>query len=221
MLQRGYNYLNIMSIFKTVYRALFPKDNSPIWKQFADKHNGKYIYNLGDNVIFFHKGFKILFGIHTHYTVVGSSCYESDFFRVMVEFISPDNLQLKILPQDLVENIGKLFGTKEIEIGDESFDRRFMIKGNDEVKAQLILGNKVVREKLTELRDKLIRLEVTDKEGVFQETVREGNSMLYFLSKEKIKYPEQLDYFKELITSFLDQLEKYHSAKALNNPEVN
>lgn len=202
-----------MSFIRTIYRAIVNKDTSGPWRKFAEKHSGEYVYQCGDTVIFYHKQFKITFQIHTHSTVVGASSYEHEYFRAIAEFISPDKLQLKILHQDLIASIGKFFGAQDIEVGDWSFDPEFMIKGNDPDKIQLILSDASIRKMLLEQRDQMLRLEVTDEYGLFSEKAPDGQSMLYFVSKEKIKQAEQLDPLKELITGFLDQLEKTNSAK--------
>nr|WP_294858180.1 hypothetical protein [uncultured Fluviicola sp.] len=204
-----------MSFIRTIYRAIVNKDTSGPWRKFAEKNNGKYVYQCGDTVIFHHNEFKITFQIHTHSTIAGSSSYEHEYFRAIAEFISPDKLQLKILHQDLIASIGKLFGAQDIEVGDWSFDPEFMIKGNDKEKIRLILSDKSIRKMLLEQRDEMLRLEVTNDYGLFSEKAPEGQSMLYFVSKEKIKHAEQLDPLKELITSFLDQLEKTNSAKSV------
>jgi len=204
-----------MSFIRTVYRAIVNKDTSPPWKQFAEKNNGNYVYQSGDTVIFHHKQFRITFQIHTHSTIAGSSSYEHEYFRAIAVFISPDKLQLKILHQDLIASIGKLFGAQDIEVGDWRFDPEFMIKGNDREKIQLILADHSIRKMLLEQRDRMLRLEVTDDYGLFSEKAPDGQSMLYFVSKEKIKHSEQLDQLKELITGFLDQLEKTNSAKPI------
>ena len=40
-------------------------------------------------------------------------------------------LEFLIYPEDFTDKIGKLFGLKEIEIGDPEFDPKFIIKGNN------------------------------------------------------------------------------------------
>lgn len=202
-----------MSFIRTIYRAIVNKDTSGPWRQFAEKNNGQYVYQCGDTVIFHHKQFKITFQIHTHSTVVGASSYEHEYFRAIAEFISPDKLQLKILHQDLIASIGKFFGAQDIEVGDWHFDPEFMIKGNDREKIQLILSDSSIRKMILEQRDEMLRLEVTDDYGLFGEKAPDGQSMLYFISKEKIKHAEQLEILKALITGLLDQLEKTNSAK--------
>ncbi len=205
-----------MSFIRTIYRALRPKDTSGPWRQFAQKNTGEYVYQCGDTVIFHHNQFKITFQVHTHSTVAGSSSYEREYFRAIAAFISPDKLQMKILRQDLIASIGKFFGAQDIEVGDWSFDPEFMIKGNDREKIQLILSDKSIQKMLLEQRDEMLRLEVTDEYGLFSEKAPEGQSMLYFISEEKIKQAEQLERIKELITRFLDLLGKTNSAKPVN-----
>jgi hypothetical protein len=202
-----------MTILKDIYKAIFGKDYSFIWKQFASDVDGKYLPNSEDKVEFIYKGYKILFDSYTHYTVVGESSYEKEYVRGIAEFISPDNLKLKLIPQGLIENIGKFFGSQDITIGDKLFDKKYIIKGNDDYKAQLVLSNNSIKKTLME--QNIVRLEITDSEGLFDEKVQEGNSMIYYVTEEKITHIDQLNNLKTLFVDLIDQLTKNNSAKPL------
>ena len=178
-----------MSLLRAIYKAIRNKDTSGPWKEFAGKNNGNYVYERGDMVMFFHKGFKIVFNNHTHYTTSGMSSYERTFLKAVTEFNSPDKLYLKILPQDLVESIGKLLGSQDIEVGDKNFDRKFIIKGNDPEKTQLILANDSISQMLLEQRAEMVRLEVTDDYGLFSEKAPEGQSMLILFQRKRSCIP--------------------------------
>lgn len=200
-----------MTIFKTIYRSIFGKDYSSVWRQFAKESNGTYLPGGEQKVEFPYKDHKIIFDTYTHYTNVGGSSRESEYVRAMVEFQSPDSLKLILIPQDLIETIAKLFGAQDIVIGDKAFDKKFMIKGNDEYKAQLILSNSSIKKALMELE--FVRLEISNEEGLFGEKVNEGNYMLYYVSEEKITHIDQLNKMYRLFGDMLDVLTKVSSIK--------
>jgi hypothetical protein len=110
--------------------------------------------------------------------------------------------------QGIVESISKLFGAQDIIIGDEAVDKKFIIKGNDEYKVQRIFSDEALKELI--LSQKGIQLEI-DTEGIFNETVAEGSSLLYYVSTEKIKDLTQLNTLKELFTALIDQLIKINA----------
>ncbi len=200
-----------MTILKTIYRSIFGKDYGPIWRQFAKEIKGTYFPGGEEKVEFTYKDHKITFDTHTHYTSVGGSSRENDYVRGMVEFQSQDNLKLLIIPQDLIENIAKLFGAQDIIIGDKPFDKKFMVKGNDEYKAQLILSNNSIKKNL--MKQDLIRLEITNEEGLFDEKVKEGNYMLYYVSEKKVTHIDELNKLYYLFVDLIDVLTKESTIK--------
>ena len=114
------------------------------WMQFAKEHNGKYIpgqYWNADCIEIIYKNHHLLFDTYTDYTTSGNSSYNKTYTRVRVEFHSPDNLRFRLMKQGIFLSIGKLFGAQDIIIGDEDFDKKFVIKGNDEYKIQRIFSD--------------------------------------------------------------------------------
>lgn len=198
-----------MGFIKEIYNAAFGKNYEPIWREFAKEKNGTYLQGGEDKVAVVCKNHTILLDHYVHYTTVGSNTYQKEYTRGIVEFRSPDKLKLRLTSQDLVDNIGKLFGAQDILVGDKQFDKQFMIKGNDEYKIQLLFSDHSIKKLLSEL--KVVRLEITDGEGLFDEKVQEGNSMLYFLSEEKVKNVQQLNKIYQLFAELLDALKSTSS----------
>lgn len=96
---------------------------------------------------------------------------------------------MRIVPQDLIETIGKFFGAQDIKIGNKEFDKRFMIKGNDELRIKHLLDN-YIRDFL--IPQKVVRFEITDGEGIFDEKPKEGHYKIYYISENKITQEDQL-----------------------------
>lgn len=202
-----------MTIFKDIYRSIFGKDYAPVWQQFAKEKGGTYLPISDDRVQFPYKDFTITFDAYTHYVVVGGSSYEHEYIRGQVEFFCPDNFKLLITQQGLIDNIGKLFGMQDIQIGEKQFDKKFIIKSNDEAKTLLLLSNSAITKSLQDINP--VRFDITDGEGLWDEKPREGNFMLYFVLKDKIKHIEQLNKMYSLFSDTIDALTKLNSMKPI------
>jgi hypothetical protein len=200
-----------MTILKDIYKSIFGKDYGLVWQQFAMDSRGIYSPASNDRVQFPYKDFTVTFDAYTHYTVVGGSSYEHEYTRGLVEFVSPDSFKLIITQQGFIDNVGKIFGTQDIQIGDKQFDKKFMIKSNDESKVLLTLSNNSITKALQDL--KTVCLEITDGEGLWSEKPREGNFMLYYVLDDKITNINQLNKLYRLFTDTLDALTKLNSAK--------
>lgn len=200
-----------MTIIKDIYNSIFKKNYEAIWRQFSTENNGIYSNNH-NSVEITYANHKILFDTYIHHSVVGGKSYETEFTRVRLEFISPDNLRLRLTKQAFVDTVGKLFGTQDIEIGDKVFDKRFMVKGNDEFKIQTLFSNEIIKNLLLAQSD--IHLQILDKEGIFDEPIQDGNIMLYYISETVVKEIAQLNSLLKLYTNLIDHLTKLSSIKA-------
>ncbi len=201
-----------MGLFKNIYDSLFGKDYGVIWKQFSLENSGIFRFSpRGYKLEYPYGDFLITIETHIHYTTVGGNTYESEYVRVITEFASKDHFNLLITQQGLIENISKFFGAQDVQTGDKRFDKRFMIKSNDEAKTQLILSNSSITNVL--LESETIRLAVTDGEGLFNEKPKEGSFMLYYVLDSKIKQIDQLNKIHSLFTNMLDTLAKNATVK--------
>jgi hypothetical protein len=202
-----------MTIIKDIYKSIFCKDYAPVWRQFAQEKGGTYLPIGNDRVQFPHKDFTITFDAYIHYVVVGGSSYEYEYTRGQVEFFCPDNFKLLITQQGLIDNVAKLFGMQDIQIGDKQFDKNFVIKSNDEPKTLLLLSNSSITKSLQDLKP--VRFDITDGEGLWDEKPEAGNFMLYFVLKDKIKHIDQLNKMYSLFSDTIDTLIKLNSMKPI------
>lgn len=77
-------------------------------------------------------------------------------FEILIE--NPGDLKLKIYREGIIQKLTKLFGTRDILFNDRSFDKKYIIEGNDENKVvQLITPS--IRATLMELGEFLMILE--------------------------------------------------------------
>jgi hypothetical protein len=211
-----------MPYFKEIIQSFFSKDHESVWRQFASENNGSYLVGIGhhyDSVEIEYSDHQIIFDQYTLYQVVGKKSYRTHYTRVRLEFKSKDDLQFRLTKQYVVDLIGKVFGAQDIQVGDKSFDRRFLIKGNDEFKVQILFSNEIVKQLILAHDD--IHLQLMDKEGVFDEPIQEGNSMLYYLSETIVKNKGQLEALLKLYKTVIDQLSKLSSVKPIRTKAQN
>ena len=198
-----------MTILKNIYKSMFGKDYEAVWRQFSSENNGKYIvgqYGNLDSVEIIYLNHKIIFDRYIQYQVVGGQSFDTEFTRIRVEFKSPDELRFRLTKQGFIDTIGKLFGAQDIQVGDKEFDKKFIIKGNDEFKIQTIFSDKSFKKIILSQED--IQLQILDKEGIFDEKIQEGNVLLYYISETIIKEKEQLNSLLKLYQTLIVQLKK-------------
>ena len=127
-----------------MFESTFSKCYNLLLRQFSADNFGKFIigkYDNQDSVEIAFREYKIIFDSYIHYVVVSSSTYETEFFRVRLEFYSPDKLSFRVINQGLIETLEKIFGSQDIKIGSPEFDSKYFIKGNDEFKIQTLFSN--------------------------------------------------------------------------------
>lgn len=178
-----------------LFRKLLGVDEieEPYWEQFAKAHRGSRDYRFGEEVIHIpYKNLEIEMSSYTHYVTVGTNSYESFYLRAQLNFFNlGSDFQLQITQEGWVEKVGKLFGTKDIKIRSEEFDRRFYIKSNDELKAHHFLSDTKLREVIMEKNP--IRIEVTKEQGIFDESPAEGCHMIYLIESAADENFEKLE----------------------------
>lgn len=200
-----------MSLFRRIYNSLFGKDPGMIWKQFSKENSGIFRFSSrGYRLDFPYKDFTITLETYSYYTNREET---SEYIRGVVEFVSRDQFRLLLTRQGLVENISKIFGAQDIQIGDRRFDKDFMIKSNDEMKTRFMLSNDSIAGIL--LKNQTVRLEITNGEGLFGEKPKEGNYMLYYILEREIEEIGQLNELSFLFKTLLDELIKMGIVKSL------
>ncbi|WP_300662943.1 hypothetical protein [Fluviicola sp.] len=191
-----------MTFFKRIYDSLFGKDYGMIWKQFSKENSGIFRFSSrGYRLDFPYRNFSITIETYSYYTTPEET---SEYVRGVVEFVSTDPFKVLLTRQGFVENISRIFGAQDIQIGEKRFDKDFMIKSNDEAKTRLLFSNDSIAKIV--LNNRTIRLELTDGEGLFGEKPREGNTMLYYILEGEIEEIGQLNALSLLFKTMLDAL---------------
>ena len=201
-----------------MFSSAFNKYDQTVWQQFSLENDGKFIvgqFDKLDAVAIIYRSHNVIFDRYILYQVVGERSFDTEFTRIRLECKTPNDLRFRLTTQSIVDAISKLFAAQDVQIGDRDFDRRFLVKGNDEFTIQRIFSDHNLRRLMLEQSDVVLHL--LDSEGVFNEPIGKGNAMLYFISEAVVRKKEQLDSLLKMFKTLVDQLTKTNSIKPLKN----
>ncbi|MGV3460116.1 MAG: hypothetical protein ACO1N9_06645 [Flavobacterium sp.] len=113
---------------------------------------------------FKHKGFKITSEEKPFTFRLGSKTHSVPLFAAKTVFTSHDDFRFEVYETNLLNKIGKLFGMQDIKTGIPDFDKKFIIKSNNEIKIKELLNDSVVRNVIGNIKG--ITVEITNQDGV-------------------------------------------------------
>lgn len=116
---------------------------------------------------------------------------------VKIKFQIKTNYELSIYHEDYFEKFLKLFGVKEIEIGNKSFDKKYWIKSNDSGLTKKILNEDIVTQMLT-----------ADFFSMIFKSKKESSELTTVVSRTvdlKTNYCNLIDLHKKLIDRLYDK----------------
>lgn len=193
----------------TFLRSLFGPSTEEIWRQLCTEIGAQYVeggFWNGDKVQATHGPWTITLDTYTVSTGKSSTTYT----RMRAPFVDPEGFRFTVYRKGIFSDIGKWFGMQDIEIGDEAFDRDFILKSSEESKLRELLGSPKIRDLISRQPD--IYFAVKGDEGFFRSSFPEGVDELYFQVVGVIKDVERLKLLYTLFAETLDQLCRIGSA---------
>ena len=203
-----------------ILRSIFGPSKDEIWAQIAADIGGEFVEGgfWGKDVLRYKHGeWEILLDTYTVTSNTGTTTTSTTYTRMRAPFVNKDGLQFKIYPEGFFSSIGKMFGMQDIEIGDPFFDRKYIIKSNNEQKIKQLLADDTLKELINKLPR--VHFEIRDDEGWFSKEFPDGVEQLYFQCVGVIKKTEQLMALFNLFSLTLMRLVEIDSAY-LSDPEV-
>lgn len=182
---------------------MFGPSTEEIWKQLCTEIGAQYVdggFWKGDKVQATHGSWTITLDTYAVSTGKSSTTYT----RMRAPFVNPEGFRFTVYRMGIFSEIGKWFGMQDIEIGDEAFDRDFILKSNQESKLRELLGSSRIRELISQQPE--IYFAVKDDEGFFASSFPDGVDELYFQVVGVIKDVERLKLLYDLFSETLDQL---------------
>jgi hypothetical protein len=140
---------------------------------------------------------------------------DSSFFiciRVRAPFVNRDGFRCTIRRKGLLGNLRRLLGSRDIEVGDDGFDRAFIVEGSDAARVQALLANPVVRVML-QAQPKIYLLEVGGRQSLLEPSPGKGMDELHLLVRDVIVDVERLKGLFDLSAEMLDQMARIGSAE--------
>ena len=195
---------------------IFGPSKAEIWAQVAADMGGHYEDGgiFGTDVLRYRVGgWEMTLDTHT----VSSGKSSTTYTRLRAPFMNADGLQFTVYDESIFSPIGKLFGMQDIQLGDEAFDNRFVVQGNNEEKMRLLLKDPDLKRRMHSLSQ--MRILVKDDEGWFGATFPEGVDELYYECHGTETDPEVIKDMFDLFTLVLDRLVRIDSAYA-DDPRV-
>lgn len=196
----------------------FKKKELNIWKVFSDETNAKFIsakYDQSAKTEIIYDNWKIIFDNYINYIVVGNSSSEKIYTRVVVPYESIDNFRFEIYNSGFIRNIEKFFGAQDVELGISKFDKKFIIKSNNEFKIKNLLQNLEIRNLIESLKD--VNIETSNKKGIWEQELPEKQFELSFYVLNEIKNTSELKELLKLLKLLIDQLVLNKSIKLKSN----
>lgn len=190
-------------------REIFGPSKQEIWSQLSQEIGAEYeedgFFKTGKMVLS-HRQWEITLDTYT----VHSGKSHITYTRMRAPYVNRDGFRFNIYRKSVFSWIGKLFGVKDIEIGDAFFDDEFIIQGEPEHLVGRLFLNSTIRQLLMDQPD--IHLQVKDDEGWFSKNFPEGVDELYFQVVGVIKDKERLKKLFDLFSAVLDELCRLGSA---------
>src|SRR6266550_6909818 len=184
-------------------RKLFGPSRAAIWRQLCTETGADYVkggFWKGDKVQVKHDEWTIT--LDTYAVSTGKTTVV--FTRLRAPYVNPGGFRFTVYRKGMFSGIAKMLGMQDIEIGDESFDRDFIVKSDDEMRVRELLASQRIRELIA--RQPEIRFTVKDDEGWFGTRFPEGVDELHFQTVGVLKDIERLKLLYELFAETLDQL---------------
>jgi len=135
------------------------------------------------------------------YFVVSTGKSAITYTRLRVALKNKSEFELKLSKEGVFSKIGKVLGSQDIEIGDESFDNDYIVKSNDELMASRILNHHEIKSRIDFHKSFHLDLIHKNQMGIKCE---DGESGLSFMTTQVIKDGQSIKELVELFQTFLD-----------------
>ena len=119
-------------------------------------------------------------------------------------YVNPGGFRFTVYRKGAFSGLAKKLGMQDIEIGDEEFDREFIIKATDEPRVRELLSNRKLRDLIALQPD--LQFSVKDDEGWFGPHFPDGVDELSFVARGVVTDIERLKRMYELFSETLDHL---------------
>jgi hypothetical protein len=185
------------------WRTMFGPSREEVWRQLSTEIQGRFIdgtWTKGARVEADHLGWTVT--LDTYVVPAGKTYIPCT--RMRAPFVNPGRFRFTVYRKSVFSGVGKLLGMQDIEVGDDAFDRDFIIKGTDDGQVRTLLSRVRLRELIATQPE--IHLSVKDDEGWFATRFPDGVDEVYFSVTGIIKDLDRLKHLFDLFAEVLDAL---------------
>ena len=192
-------------------RSLFGKSKNHLWEELATELGARFTDGgawKGDRIQAEHGEWTVTLD---HYTVMAGKV-PIVLTRLRAPYVNADGFRFKIHRRSFGSDLATRLGMQDVEVGHASFDRDFVIRGNDEGKLRHLFDDAEVRRLLERQED--VTLTVKDDEGWFGQRFPDGTDELECLFGGMVTDRQRLKDAFELFSAVLERLCSMGSAEA-------
>ena len=191
--------------------------NSELLRKFSREMNGNFIersYWESAKVEILYHNRPIIFDNYTEFRTSGGQNFQQHYTRVLSPILSNSNFRFEIYPQTLLNSISEIFGAQDVIIDDKEFDRRFIIKSNDELKVKAFLKDDSLKHQIISFKD--INLQISDQKGIWGDKLPDEEFELSFFIKGLVDNIELLKQIHKSFCGALNSLEEMDVEKIVS-----
>jgi hypothetical protein len=185
-------------------RALFGPSRREMWRLLAQTIDADHVergFVKGDAVVARTGDWQITLDLVTESSGNSSVTYT----RMRAPYVNDEGLRFTVYREGFFTPLGKKLGlVQDLEVGDEAFDRAFVVQGNDEARIRELLSSSAI--KLLMHKQPRFRITVKDDEGFFGDDYGYEVDLLEFRVAEVIKDVPRLHALFDLFALLLDEL---------------
>lgn len=185
------------------FSNIFGPSKADVWRDLAKTIGAQWVdggFWKGDHILYSYKEWTFLLDTFTRQTGKNSVSYT----RLRVPFKSKTKLFLRIHQEHFLFPIFKFFGAKDIQLGDKEFDKKFIIKANNEFEIIQLLNEIKLKALLMKMKKGYI--EVKEKDSTWRKRhFPQDVDLLYYEAIGLIKNKKDLLNLFAIFCSILDR----------------
>lgn len=136
--------------------------------------------------------------------IVHSKPAKITYTRLRAPFVSTDGFRFKLYDETFFSAVGKAFGMQDVQIGEEIFDAKFILKTNNEARLRQLFGNNRIRQMISLYHH--VHFAIRGDENWFGTRLPTTVDELYFRTPITVRNVEGLRTLFEIFTETLQQL---------------
>ncbi len=179
-----------------------------VWRDFADSKGGKVVSDDtkdGDPISAMHLPVEGTSAWVTITPVRGKTNKASGTIASM-HYSPAENFAFRIRTEKGVDQLGKVLGMQDIQLGDAEFDKSYLIQGTDEGKVRNLFSDMKLRDLILQNKVSELRL-VANSEGLPSEhLVPNGRHAVVYSFDQTLEKFDQLESLYAILTSVVHRI---------------